>query len=124
MAGMRRLVLFVVVLACVGVACASTEKPTASRPFCTAADNYNNELTRAQKQGKADIDRQLPLVEKLAATAPAKIRADANTFAKAMRRVAHGDSSVVDDPEVKTATENVNRFANQACNVYQRDSGI
>jgi hypothetical protein len=121
---MRRLAPVVLVLAALVVACGSTEKPTASRAFCTAADNFNTEVERAQKQGKADPERQAPLTAALARTAPRKIRADAKTFADAMQRRAEGDTSVVDDPHIRQAAENVNRFANQACNVYQRDSGI
>lgn len=123
---MRRLVpvVLVLVLVFVATACGSTEHPTASRAFCTAADNFNTELERATKQGKADPERQAPLVERLARTAPRKIRADAATFADAMRRRAEGDTSVVDDPAIEKAANNVNRFANQACNVYQRDNGI
>jgi hypothetical protein len=124
MTPMRRLVLVVLVLAFLAVACGNTQKPEASRAFCTAADNFNTELERATKQGKADPRRQAPLVEEIARTAPRKIRADAATFADAMRRRADGDTSVVDDPDIQDAAENVNRFANQACNVYQRDSGI
>jgi hypothetical protein len=124
MALMRRLVLLLLLMAAVAAACGNTEKPEASRAFCTAADNFNREIERATKQGKADPQRQAPLVEEIARTAPRKISGDAATFADAMRRRADGDTSVVDDPDIQDAAENVNRFANQACNVYQRDSGI
>ena len=121
---MRRLVPILLVLAAVVAACGNTEKPAASRAFCKAADNFNTEIERATKQGKADPQRQAPLAEEIARTAPREISADAATFADAMLRRADGDTSVVDDPDIQTAAENVNRFANQACNVYQRDSGI
>ena len=124
MALMRRLVPLLLLVAAVAAACGNTEKPEASRAFCTAADNFNREIERATKQGKADPERQAPLVEEIARTAPRKISGDAATFADAMRRRADGDTSVVDDPDIQDAAENVNRFANQACNVYQRDSGI
>lgn len=120
---MRRLVPVLLVVVLIVAACGSTEKPTASRAFCTAADNYSKELERAKKQGKPDLDRQLPLVEKLASTAPRAIREDATTFADALRRL-RDDPSVKDDAGVRDAVDNVNRFANQACNVYERDSGI
>jgi hypothetical protein len=120
---MRRLVGAVLVLAAITVACSEEAKPTANRAFCTAADNYNNELVRGQKKGKADLDRQIPLVEKLVQTAPKKIKADADAFLAAMRRL-RTDPSVKGDPAVQKVVDNVNRFANQACNVYQRDSGI
>jgi hypothetical protein len=113
----------VALLAGVGAACSSQSRPEASPAFCRAADRYNTELERAQKNGVADVERQLPLVEALAETAPKEIKADAETFADALRRV-ETDPRLRDDPDVKIAVENVNRFANQACNVYERDSGI
>ena len=114
---------FVAVAAVLGAACSGQARPEASRAFCRAADDYNTELERAQKQGKADVARQLPLVEAIVETAPRELRADAETFADALRRV-ETEPGLRDDPEVKVAVENVNRFANQACNVYERDSGI
>ena len=125
--GMRRFVPLVVVLGFGLLACSGTEKPTASRAFCKAADNYDNQVERARKrnqQGTAEAARQAPLLAEMARTAPRKIRADAQTFADAMQRRADGDNSVIDDPDIERAADNVNRFANQACNVYQRDSGI
>lgn len=119
----RLVVPVVALLAVVGVACSGQARPEASRAFCRAADRYNTELERAQKRGKADVERQLPLVEALAETAPKAIKADAETFADALRQV-ESDPALRDDPDVKVAVENVNRFANQACNVYERDSGI
>ncbi len=110
-------------VAVASAACSSQPKPEASRAFCRAADRYNTELERALKRGEADVDRQLPLVEAIADTAPKQIKADAETFADALRRV-ETEPGLRDDPDVKVAVENVNRFANQACNVYERDSGI
>jgi hypothetical protein len=121
---MRRLVPIVAALALLGLACSSSEKPQASRAFCRAADDFNNEISRAKKVGKADAARQAPLVEELAVHAPKEIQTDANTFADAMRRRAEGDTSVVDDPDIEEAAANVNRYANLACNVYERNSGI
>lgn len=117
------LVLTVAALAVVGAACSGQPRPEASPAFCKAADRYNTELERAQQRGEADVERQLPLVEALVDTAPEEIKADAETFADALRRV-DTEPALRDDPDVKTAVENVNRFANQACNVYERDSGI
>ncbi|HEU5301382.1 MAG TPA: hypothetical protein VFW06_03985 [Acidimicrobiia bacterium] len=113
----------VAAVAALGAACSTEPRPEASRAFCRAADRYNTELERAQEKGRADVERQLPLVEALAEAAPEEIRADAETFADALRRV-ETEPGIRDDPDVKTAVENVNRFANQACNVYERDSGI
>lgn len=113
----------IALIAGIGAACASQSRPEASPAFCRAADRYNTELERAQKNGTADVERQLPLVEALVETAPKEVKADAETFADALRRV-ETDPGLRDDPDVKIAVENVNRFANQACNVYERDSGI
>jgi hypothetical protein len=124
---MRRLVPLVVVLGFALLACGNTQHPSASRAFCKAADNYNAQVNRAlkrQDQSVAEAGRQAPLLAEVARTAPRKIQADARTFADAMQRRAGGDTTVVDDPDVEQAAQNVNRFANQACNVYQRDSGV
>jgi hypothetical protein len=124
---MRRLVPIVVVLAFAVLACSSEKAPPASRAFCTAADNYDRQVNRAIKhhrQGVAEAGRQAPLLQEVARTAPKKIEADARLFADAMQRRADGDASVIDDPAVQEAAGNVNRYANLACNVYQRDSGI
>ena len=105
-------------------ACSREEKPPASRAFCRAAERYSKELERAQRRGEADVQRQLPLVADLADTAPKRIEQDAQTFLDALQRLADGDESVVDDEKINEAVDNVNRYANQACNVYQRDSGL
>ena len=119
----RPFVLIVAMLGVLGAACSGQARPEASPAFCKAADRYNSELERALKRGEADVERQLPLVEALVETAPTAIKADAETFADALRRV-ETEPELRDHPDVKVAVENVNRFANQACNVYERDSGI
>jgi hypothetical protein len=112
-----------VAVAAVAAGCSSDSKPTASKAFCRAADDYNSELERAQRTGTVSVDRQLPLVEELARTAPRAIANDARVFLDALKRV-KTDPSVRDDRAVKRAVDNVNRFANQACNVYTRDNGM
>jgi hypothetical protein len=115
-----RAVLVVLVVAVLGAAgCSREEKPPASRAFCRAADEYNNEIERTGRKGTPSAARQLPLVEELARTAPRAIARDARTFVDALKRV-ETDPSVRDDPAVRTAVDNVNRYANQACNVYER----
>jgi hypothetical protein len=103
--------------------CSSTTTPKASKAFCLAADRYNNEIEREQRVGKIDIDRQIARVEELARTAPKSIAGDAQVFLDALRKV-RDDPSVKDDPAVKRAVDNVNRLANQACGVYNRQGGI
>ena len=121
----RRIAVAATILAVAGTAagCSREEKPPASRAFCRAADDYNKELERAQRKREASVERQLPLVEELARTAPRAIVGDAKAFVDALRRV-ETDPAVRNDPSVRTAVENVNRYANQACNVYERDSGL
>jgi hypothetical protein len=110
-------------VATLGIAagCSREEKPPASKAFCRAADDYNTELERAQRRGSASVQRQLPLVREMARLAPKAIADDAQTFVDALERV-ESDPSVKDDSDVKTAVDNVNRYANKACNVYERDS--
>jgi uncharacterized lipoprotein YehR (DUF1307 family) len=91
--------------------------PKASRAFCDAASKYDDRVQRGAK-----LDEQIRLVEKMAATAPAKIKGDAETFLDALRRV-ETDPSVKDNPRVKQAVEDVNRYAAQGCGFYERRPG-
>jgi hypothetical protein len=116
---MRRLSVMMLVAVAAATGCSREDPPTASRAFCRAADEYNDEIEHARQQGEASVERQLPLVEELARTAPRAIARDARTFVDALERVA-SDPSVRRDPQVRAAVDNVNRFANQACNVYER----
>jgi hypothetical protein len=99
--------------------CAGSDKPKGSKAFCLAADRYNTEIERP----KIDVDRQIARVEELVRTAPKAIQGDAQVFLDALRQV-RTDPSIKDDPDIKRAVDNVNRFANQACGVYDRKSGI
>lgn len=91
--------------------------PTPSKAFCVAAYTYDD---RAPKLiGK--IDQQLALVQKMADHAPRDIARDMSTFLDAMKRRASGDTSVVDDPKIETAVENVNRRAADGCELYKQN---
>ena len=57
----------------------------------------------------------------LAEHAPKDIAADAQTYLDAMERRADGDTSVVDNPKIKTAVENVNRRAAEGCELYKQN---
>jgi hypothetical protein len=116
---MRRPFVLLLVVVAVAAACGREEAPPASRAFCRAADDYNEELERSQRRGEASVERQLPLVVELARTAPRAIARDARAFVDALERV-ESDPSVRTDPDVRTAVDNVNRYANQACHVYER----
>jgi hypothetical protein len=92
----------------------STKAPLA---FCKAASRFDDRLSRGAK-----LDEQIRLVQGMVDTAPAKIRPDAQTFVDALRRVGT-DKSVKDDPNVKRAVDNVNRYAAQGCGFYNSQGG-
>jgi hypothetical protein len=91
--------------------------PMPSKAFCQAAYDYDTNLPKLI--GK--IDRQTDLVAKLAEHAPKDIAADARTYLDAMKRRAAGDTSVVDNPKVQDAVENVNRRAAAGCKLYDQN---
>jgi hypothetical protein len=95
----------------------SGSTPKAPLAFCRAASNYDDRVSR-----NAKIDEQIRLVQRMVDKAPAKIKADAQAFVDALRRV-ETDPSVKDDPKVKRAVENVNRYAAQGCGFYKPQGG-
>jgi hypothetical protein len=109
-----------VLLAAVLAACSGdSEKslPTPSKAFCQAAYDYDTNLPKLI--GK--IQQQTALVQKLAEHAPKDIAADAATYLDAMQRRAAGDKSVVDNPKIQTAVDNVNRRAADGCELYKQN---
>lgn len=113
----RLLVAVVAVALLVGACRSGGDAPKAPRAFCDAASRYDDRLSKGAK-----LDEQIRLVERVAAAAPAKVKADAETFLDALRRV-ETDPSVKDDPKIKRAVENVNRYAAQGCGFYERRGG-
>jgi negative regulator of sigma E activity len=117
----KRLAVAAILLAAalVGGACSSesANAPKAPLAFCQAAARYDDRVSR-----NAKIDEQIRLVQRMVDTAPAKIKANAQTFVDALRQV-ETDTSVKDDPRVKRAVENVNRFAAQGCGFYKQQGG-
>jgi hypothetical protein len=93
------------------------DTPKPPRAFCDAASRYDERV-----QEGAKLDEQIRLVERMAAAAPAKIKADAERFLDALRRV-ETDPSVRDNPGIQRAVENVNRYAAQGCGFYERRPG-
>jgi len=91
--------------------------PTPSKAFCQAAYDYDTNLPKLI--GK--IQQQTELVQKLAEHAPKDIAADAETYLDAMQRRAAGDKSVVDNPKIQTAVDNVNRRAADGCELYKQN---
>ncbi|MBM3672691.1 MAG: hypothetical protein FJW86_11005 [Actinobacteria bacterium] len=119
---MRRIgLLLVTVLLVAG--CSSSEQLEASKAFCRAADRYDSHLERELEQGKVDLERQIELVAELARTAPPDIEDDAALFFDSLERV-EDDPSIRDDPAVREAVDDVNRYANQACGVYDSGGGF
>ena len=110
-----------VALLAVGLAACSGDSqsslPTPSRAFCQAAYDYDTNLPKLI--GK--IDAQTELVRKLAEHAPKDIAKDAHTYLAAMERRAEGDKSVVDDPKVHDAVDNVNRRASDGCKLFKQN---
>ena len=117
----KRLAVAAVLLvaALVGGACSSESgnAPKAPLAFCQAAARYDDRVSR-----NAKIGEQIRLVQRMVDTAPAKIKANAQTFVDALRQV-ETDKSVKDDPRVKRAVENVNRYAAQGCGFYKQQGG-
>ena len=95
---------------------ASGSLPRPSKPFCEAAHRYD---VRVEK--RASLDEQIRIVQKIADHAPKDIAGDADTFLSALERRRDGDMSVVDNPKIKKAVDNVNRRAANGCGLYQQD---
>ena len=91
--------------------------PTPSKAFCQAAYDYDTNLPKLI--GK--IRQQTALVAELAEHAPKDIAADAQTYLDAMQRATNGDKSVVDNPKIQTAVDNVNRRAAEGCALYKQN---
>jgi len=121
----RRLTALVL-LAVVATAAAcggSSEKPTVNKAFCDAAGRYEKELQRQLKRKVVDVDAQIAIIEDLAEAAPKPIRPEAERFLDALQRV-EDEPELRDDPDIRKAVDDVNRYAAQGCGVYDRRSGI
>jgi hypothetical protein len=94
----------------------SSSLPRPSKPFCEAAHRYD---VRVEK--RAPIDEQIQIVQKMADHAPKDIARDTQIFLDALQRRRDGDKSVVDNPKIKDAVNNVNRRAANGCRLYQSD---
>ena len=101
--------------ACSGDSSSSLPKP--SKAFCQAAYDYDTNLPKLI--GK--IHKQTDLVAKLAETAPKDIADDARIYLDAMKRRAAGDTSVVDNPKIERAVDNVNRRASDGCALFKQN---
>lgn len=121
--GMRRTVaLATVALIAVGALAgckktddAASDLPRPSVAFCQAAGKYDNRVQMAK------LPEQIQLVTAIAQHAPKDVSGDAHLFLDALQRRKDGDTSVVDDPKIETAINNVNRRAGQDCGWYKRE---
>jgi hypothetical protein len=120
-----RLLLAVVVAAGLAAGCRDTgdamsDLPRPSKAFCAAAARYDERITSKP----TPIERHITMVAKIAETAPADVADDAEIFLDGLRRRAAGDESVIDDPKIKRASDNVLRRAGQDCGWYQQKSSF
>jgi hypothetical protein len=117
------LALLAVTTLAAGCSGGSNDKPQVNKPFCDAAGRYEKELERQFEENVVDVDKQIEIVQDLADAAPKQIRAKADRFLDALQRV-ETEPELRDDPDVREAVEDVNRYAAQGCGVYDRRSGI
>jgi hypothetical protein len=92
--------------------------PRPSKPFCEAAHRYD---VRVEK--RVGIGEQIRLVQQMADHAPQDIARDTAVFLDALERRRDGDTSVVDNPKIEDAVNNVNRRAAQGCEFYRSNTG-
>lgn len=116
-----RAVVAVGLLAAALAACSgeseSSSLPTPSRAFCQAAYDYDTNLPKLIGKPR----QQTELVAKLAEHAPKDIAKDAQTYLDAMKRAVDGDKSVVDNPKIQQAVDNVNRRASDGCQLFKQN---
>jgi len=109
------------VLAAAATACSrgnESSLPRPSKPFCEAAHRYE---VRLEKQ--APIGEQIQIVQKMADHAPKDIAHDTDVFLDALQRRRAGDTSVVDNPKIQKAVDNVNRRAFFGCGFDKQEPG-
>jgi hypothetical protein len=122
--GTVRPILVVVALFAVTAAagCRRSDEPVTRAPetFCQAAIALEDGLEQL-----VDIDEQVRLVRRLVETAPAEIESDARTFLDALEAVREDPDNpdLRDDPDVREAVDNVNRFATNGCELPEREGG-
>jgi hypothetical protein len=105
----------------VAAGCSSErDAPDAPVAFCRPAADYDHALST--KGRDLPIARQIDYLRAMVDAAPKVIEADARVFLDALERVEE-DPSVRDNAKVRTAVENVNRYAAQGCEFYARRSG-
>jgi hypothetical protein len=117
----RPLLVALLVVATAATACSrgdDSSLPRPSKPFCEAAHRYE---VRLEKQ--APIGEQIQIVQRMADHAPKDIADDTNVFLDALQRRRDGDKSVVDNPRIQKAVDNVNRRAFFGCGFDKQEPG-
>jgi len=94
---------------------AASNLPRPSVAFCQAAGHYDNKIQSAK------LPAQIEMVAKIAEHAPKDVSHDAQTFLDALKRRQAGDTSVVDNPKIERAVDNVNRRASGGCKLFQQN---
>jgi hypothetical protein len=90
--------------------------PVPSKAFCKAAYTYDKKVER-----KASLAVQIKLVQTMVDHAPKDVAQDTRVFLDALQRRADGDKSVVDNPKIMKAVNNVNRRAQTDCGLFTQD---
>jgi hypothetical protein len=96
--------------------CDSESLPRPSKAFCQAAYTYDRKVER-----RASLTVQIGLVHTMVDHAPKDVAADTRIFLDALERRADGDKSVVDNPKIQAAVNNVNRRAQNDCGLFEQD---
>jgi hypothetical protein len=95
---------------------AASDLPRPSEAFCEAAARYDERV-----QVGVRLPEHIRLVSSMAEHAPTDVADDAAMFLDALQRRQDGDTSVVDNPRIEAAVDNLNRRAGQDCGWYKRE---
>ena len=93
-------------------------QPRPSRAFCSAAAAYDKATTT---KTSVPLAQHISMTHAIATAAPKDTKVDATLVWQSYRKLAAGDTSVVDNSQVKAALDHVNRRATQTCGWFARD---
>ncbi len=96
----------------------ASDLPRPSVAFCRAATRYDDAISGSDR--KLSLARHAAMTKAIADAAPKDTKADAVLVHQSFVKLAAGDRSVVDDPDVKAAIQHVNRRAGQDCGWFKR----
>lgn len=96
----------------------ASDLPRPSVAFCRAATKYDDAISGSDR--KLSLARHAQMTGAIADAAPKDVKADAVLVHRSFVRLQAGDRSVVDDPDVKSAIQHVNRRAGQDCGWFKR----